>query len=80
MAGDIDTRNSTSGYVLTLAVDVVSWCWGLQKVIAFSTTEVEYILVTEASKEVIWLASLCSDFGLLEKACLGVISLHSISA
>ncbi|MCO5562840.1 hypothetical protein L7F22_016475 [Adiantum nelumboides] len=63
MAGDVDTRKSTSGYVFTLARGAVSWCSKLQKIVASSTTEAEYISATEASKEAIWLARLCSEFG-----------------
>ncbi|MCO5566647.1 hypothetical protein L7F22_020324 [Adiantum nelumboides] len=68
MAGDVDTRKSTSGYVFTLAGGAVSWCSRLQKIVALSTTEAEYISATEASKEAIWLARLCSDFDLPDKA------------
>ncbi|MCO5573237.1 hypothetical protein L7F22_027006 [Adiantum nelumboides] len=68
MAGDVDTRKSTSGYVFTLAGGAVSWCSRVQKIVALSTTEAEYISATEASKEAIWLAQLCSEFGLPDKA------------
>ncbi|MCO5553380.1 hypothetical protein L7F22_006901 [Adiantum nelumboides] len=68
MAGDVDTRKSTSGYVFTLAEGAVSWCSRLQKIVALSTTEAEYISATEASKEAIWLAPLCNEFGLPDKA------------
>ena len=53
MAGDVDTRKSTSGYVFTLAGGAVSWCSRLQKVVALSTTEADYISIIEASKEAI---------------------------
>ena len=36
----------------------------LQQIVALSTTEAEYISVTEASKEAIWLTLLCSELGL----------------
>ncbi|MCO5569008.1 hypothetical protein L7F22_022714 [Adiantum nelumboides] len=68
MAGDVDTRKSTSGYVFTLAGGAISWCSRLQKIVALSTTEAEYISATKASKEAIWLARLCSEFGLPDKA------------
>jgi len=67
MAGDVDTHKSTSGYVYTLAGSAVPWCSRLQKIVALSTTEAEYISATQASKEAIWLARLCSEFGLPEK-------------
>ena len=43
MASDVDTWKSTSGYVFTLAGGAVSWCSSLQKIVALSTTEAEYI-------------------------------------
>ncbi|KAL9273201.1 Retrovirus-related Pol polyprotein from transposon TNT 1-94-like protein, partial [Drosera capensis] len=44
MAGDLDHRKSTSG-------GAVSWQSKLQKCVALSTTEAEYIAATEAGKE-----------------------------
>ena len=54
-AGDMDDRKSTTGYVFTLGSAAVSWVSRLQKIIALSTTEAEYVAITEASKEMIWL-------------------------
>lgn len=39
MAGDVDTRNSISGYLITFAGGAVSWQSQLQKYIALTTTE-----------------------------------------
>ena len=50
MAGDVDTRKSTSGYVYTLASGAISWCSRLQRIVELSTTKSEYISATEASK------------------------------
>jgi hypothetical protein len=55
MAGDKDNRRSTTRYVLTIGGTTVSWISKLQKVVALSTTEAEYVATTEASKEMIWL-------------------------
>ncbi|GAA0170798.1 hypothetical protein LIER_24982 [Lithospermum erythrorhizon] len=46
MAGEIDLKRSTSGYVFVFAGGAVSWQSKLQKCVALSTTEVEYIAVT----------------------------------
>ena len=53
MAGDVDTRKSTSGYVYTLAGGAISWCSRLQRIVALSTKEAEYISATDASKKAI---------------------------
>ncbi|KAK9940454.1 hypothetical protein M0R45_017116 [Rubus argutus] len=42
-AGDLDSRKSTSGYLFTFAGGAVSWQSKLQKCVALSTTEAEYI-------------------------------------
>jgi hypothetical protein len=55
MAGDKDSRRSTTWYVFTIGGTTVSWISKLQKFVALSTTEVEYVVATEASKEMIWL-------------------------
>jgi hypothetical protein len=63
MAGDKDSRRSTRGYVFTVGGTVVSWITKLQKVVALSTMEVEYVATTEASKEMIWLQRLMGELG-----------------
>ena len=55
MVGDRDNRRSTTGYVFTIGGTKVSWVSKIQSVVALSTTEVEYVAATEASKEMIWL-------------------------
>jgi len=55
MAGDVDTRKSTSGYLIIFSGGVVSWQSRLQKCIALSTTEAELIAATEVCKELLWM-------------------------
>ena len=50
-AGNVDIRKSTIGYVYTLGGTAVSWSSQLQKIVALSTTEAEYVAITEASKD-----------------------------
>eukprot|EP00253_Pinus_taeda_P004932 PITA_04932 len=54
-AGDLDQRKSTSGYVFNLLGGAVNWMSKKQSVVALSTTEIEYMAATHASKEVVWL-------------------------
>jgi hypothetical protein len=63
MAGDKDNRRSTTGYVFTIGGMIVSWILKLQKVVALSTIEVEYVAATEASKEMIWLHRFMEELG-----------------
>ena len=50
---DINTRRSISGYVFTLGGCAISWKAQLQSTVALSTTEAEYMAVTEGLKEAI---------------------------
>jgi len=53
MVGDIDSRMSTSSYMIKFAGGDMTWQFGLQKYIEFSTLELEFIDVTEACKELV---------------------------
>lgn len=54
MAGDVVQRKSTSVYLFTFAGGGVSWQSSLQKCVAISTIEVEYIAAVKA-KKMMWL-------------------------
>ncbi|GJX75492.1 transposable element [Tanacetum coccineum] len=62
-AADLDARRSLTGYVFTIGSSVVSWKATLQPSVALSTTEAEYMALTEAAKEGIWLKGLIEDLG-----------------
>lgn len=64
MAGDVDTRKSTTGYLYTFAGAAVSWVSKLQKIVALSTTEAEYIAATEACKEMLWIQRFLGELGI----------------
>ena len=55
LAGDIDSKKNITGFVFTLGGTTISWGLNLQKVVALSTTETEYVTMTKAAKEMIWL-------------------------
>jgi len=63
LVGDIDTKQSTAGYVFTVGGITMSWISRLQNVVALSTTEAEYVAATKASKEMIWLQSFMEELG-----------------
>ncbi|GJV18247.1 hypothetical protein Tco_1363570 [Tanacetum coccineum] len=62
-AADLDARRSLIGYVFPIGNSVVSWKATLQPSVALSTTEAEYMALTEATKEGIWLKGLIEDLG-----------------
>ena len=53
--------------MFTLTKASMSWRSTLQSTVAFSTTEVEYMVVTEAIKEAIWLHGLVEDLGIYQE-------------
>ncbi|KAE8706762.1 Retrovirus-related Pol polyprotein from transposon TNT 1-94 [Hibiscus syriacus] len=61
LAGNVDIRRITTWYVYTLGGTAMSWVSQLQKIVALSTTESEYVAVTEASKEMVWLQSFLEE-------------------
>ena len=64
MAGDLDRRKSTSGYLFTFVGGAISWQSKLKKCVALSTIEVEYIVATEAGKEILWMKTFFKELGL----------------
>ena len=60
----MDTLRSTSGYLFTFGGGAVSWQSRLQKCVALSTTEAEYIAITEACKEMLWMKRLFKELGI----------------
>ena len=56
-----EDRHAIYGYVFILNSGAVSWSSKLQDTISLSTTEAEYIALTHAAKEAIWLRNLISE-------------------
>ena len=62
-AGDVDTRRSTSGYTYYIGNSLVSWSSKKQATVAKSTTEAEYVALSLATQESIWLRRLLKSIG-----------------
>ena len=62
-AGDVDTRRSASGYVFQLGSGTVSWSSRKQQTVAKSSTEAEYVALSSATQEAVWLRRLMKDLG-----------------
>jgi len=61
LAGDVDTRKSTSGIIYFLAGNPITWQSSKQKVVALSSCESEYIAASAAACQGVWLARLLAD-------------------
>lgn len=60
-AADEEERKSTSGYLFKVFGNVVSWTSKKQQVVACSTTEAEYVAMSLAVQEGLWLRGLLAD-------------------
>ena len=60
-AGDLDDRKSTSGYLFKLCGAPISWRSKKQTSVALSTAEAEYIALSSATQEAVWLRQLTSE-------------------
>ena len=59
--GDKPTRKSTTGCVSMLYGGAVTWQSQLQKTVALSTMEAEYVALASATQEALWLSKLMLD-------------------
>jgi hypothetical protein len=63
-AGDTGDRKSTTGYVVKIGNNTVSWATKKQTTVALSTAEAEYMAIAAVLQEVIWIKSiLCEILG-----------------
>jgi len=56
-----EDRHALSGYTFMIHSGAILWSAKQQEIIVLSTTEAEYIMITHATKEAIWLCSFISQ-------------------
>ena len=60
-AGDLNDRKSTSGYTFLMNGAAVSWRSKKQTCVALSTAEAEYIALSAAAQEALWMRQLLAN-------------------
>ena len=65
-AGDVKDRRSTSGNVFLLGGGAITWSSRKQSSVALSTVEAEYMALSVATQEAIWLRQLQEALGVTE--------------
>lgn len=60
-AGDAYDRKSTTGYLFLSGSTPVTWNSKKQPTVALSSTEAEYMAITEGTKEAVWLRRLFGE-------------------
>jgi len=66
-AADPVKHRSTTGYLLKLADGIISWQSRVQKTIALSATEAEYMALSDCSRQVVWIQNIFTELGLSSK-------------
>ncbi|KAK9730410.1 hypothetical protein QE152_g15215 [Popillia japonica] len=67
-AGDKLTRRSTSGMLMKYCEGPVMWRSKLQRCVALSSMEAEYVAASEASKSLVWLDRLLKEIGAADES------------
>jgi hypothetical protein len=62
-AGCQETRRSTTGWIIELDSSPIVWSSRRQATVSASTVEAEYIAITEAGREIMWLRELLETLG-----------------
>ena len=60
-ASDNTSRRSQTGYFLKLADGIISWTSRAQKTVALSSTEAEYMALSDCSRQVVWVKNLLKE-------------------
>ena len=60
-AGDLTDRHSTTGNLFMMSGAAIDWISKKQPVVALSTTEAEYVALSAATQEAVWLSRLLTD-------------------
>lgn len=60
-AGEIETRRSTTGYLVKWGTSVLSWNSQRQHSVALSTTDAEYMAACQTVKEIMWIKRLLEE-------------------
>ena len=69
-ASDPSSRKSQSGYFLKMAGGAISWTSRAHSTITLSSTEAEYMVLSDCSRQVVWMHTLLGELGYKMKPIL----------
>ena len=81
-ADDEVTRKTTAGHVIYVGNSLIKWQSKRQSIVTLSTTEAEFINMSTAGRDMIWIRNLLSDIGIRVRKVptIGTDSRNAISA
>ena len=62
-AADLSNHHSITGYFFKLAGSTISWLSRAQKTIALSSTEAEYMAISDCCHQAMWIINLFAEIG-----------------
>jgi len=62
-AGNPIKHQSTTGFFMSLASSIVCWQSCVQKTVALSSTEAEYMAMSDTCQQIVWIQSLFQELG-----------------
>ncbi|KAE8228096.1 hypothetical protein CF326_g6985 [Tilletia indica] len=71
---DLSTRRSVSGYAFFVHGNLVSWRSRLQATVAISSTESEYMAMSEAAREAKWLRTITTELDLAPRRATDIFT------
>jgi hypothetical protein len=74
--GDISTCKSISGYLFLGAGAPIAWGSNKQLIVALFTCEAEYVVASDASREITWLRNLFAEIDLFSVPVIFLPQLH----
>lgn len=77
-AGDLESRKSTTSYIIFFAGGPIGWSSRKQSTVALSTTEAEYVAAAECYKEILYLKALIEELTDIE--CKAKLKIDNQSA
>ena len=63
-ASDLKSQRSTTGYLVLLSATAISWNSRVQKTIALSSTEAEYMSLSDTCRQLVWMHSFLKELGM----------------
>lgn len=78
-AGDIDDRNSTSGYVFLLSGGAISWASKKQHVVTLSTTGAGFVEASSCACQCVWMRRVLEKIGLSQSKCTVIMCDNSLT-
>ena len=66
LAGDLDERKSTGGYIFMMKWGAISWKSARQTIVSTSTMEAEFVACFEGMKQAVWLKNFVSEMKIVD--------------